>query len=335
MAYLKTLYLLATNVLATALIVVTCFSAATLQAQMPKKHFQLSGNMAPGVAADISRLANPALSTHMQPVQVIVPKLSSIEVGMDEGYVQVNASKVSVGMFVGPVYRFKVTGIAQNFGKDLYPSIEILDKLNPPKGMENDFPVQVVITQDDLLQALNGNMVTKVIYLEDPDGAFPQKHLPDQQPSFDIGGSEDPMSAARSMGRPMAILRMGSRIPMANDKADFNFRSPEPQFLPAPQAMGQNPKWEDPIELPPIRLPNQVPQLVPDQIVPLGSRFNQVPPIVQGGNGPATLYSARANPTFASPSEIGTGQIRPEQPQRFTPVGDSSIISAGQSILKR
>ena len=258
-----------------ALCIVALF-AANLKAQI--KHNQVRGDMPPGVSADMSRMGNPELDYHIQPVQVIAPDGSQIEVGVDEGYVSFNSSRVSLGMFVGPVYRLKVTNINQHWGKSLYPSLELLDKLNPPKDLENDFPIQVVITQDDLEQAFKGNLVTKVIYLEDPHNALPQKHLVDKQPQVDVGRREDPMSVARTLGKPMAILRIGSRIPMANDRADFNFRSPEPQFLPDPQGNAVNPKWQEPLDFPPLRLPNENgsrPSIVPGEMIPgLDSGYN-------------------------------------------------------------
>ena len=149
-------------------------------------------------------------------------------------------------MMIGPVYRFKITNIPRNFGTELYPSIEILNKLNPPKGMENEFPIEVVISEDDLNRAIDGKLVTKVIYLENPETALPHRHRADEQPYFDVGGGEDPLRAAEKLGRPMAILRIGSRVPMSNEIThEFNFNAPEAALLPDPQAVRHEPDWDD------------------------------------------------------------------------------------------
>jgi len=192
--------------------------------------------MAPGVAADIARLSNPKLEGHVQPVRVIVPDGAHLGIRMHNGYVETADSKSSVGLIVGPVYRFKVTNIANRPGSELYPSVEILNRLSPPEGLENEFPIEVVISQSDLEEAIEDRMVTKIIYLENPETALPHRHLPDKQPYFDIGGGEDPLRVAERLGRPMAILRIGSRIPMPSDPGErFGFSAPSPTILPDPE----------------------------------------------------------------------------------------------------
>ena len=204
----------------------------------PKNHEFTRGDSAPGVAADIARVSNPRLQGHVQPVRVIVPDGASVGVRVASGYVETNASKTSVGLIVGPVYRFKVTGIANQPGRELYPSVEVLNRLNPPEGLENEFPIEIVISQSDLEEAIEDRLVTKVIYLENPDTALPHRHLADKQPYLDVGGGEDPLRVARRLGRPMAILRIGSRVPMPSDAGEqFGFNAPEPQLLPSPEAL--------------------------------------------------------------------------------------------------
>ena len=191
--------------------------------------------MVPGAAADHYRLGNPALRGHVQPVRLITPKGTNIEVGTGNSFIQTNASKASVAMQIGPVYRFKLTNVPRYEGQALYPSIELLNRLNPPQGLENEFPVEVVLTQEDVVDAMRGSLVTKVIYLENPETSLPQRHMADQQPSIDIGGARDPLRAAERLGRPMAILRIGSRIPLATDEVNlFNFNAPQAAQLPDP-----------------------------------------------------------------------------------------------------
>ncbi|MDG1872533.1 MAG: hypothetical protein P8J27_01380 [Mariniblastus sp.] len=229
-------------------------------------HYLVRGDMAPGVAADMARMTDQRLNGHVQPVRMVGPIGSRLQVRSQQGYTATHSSRVSVGLKVGPVYRFKVTNIPRHTGKELYPSVEVLNKLSPPKGLENEFPIQVVMTQDDLEEALQGRLVTKVIYLENPEISLPHRHQEDKQPFFDIGGGQDPLRAAEKMGRPMAILRIGSRIPMASDRGqEFEFHAPAPSLLPDPQTMRAQENVDD--------IPNRVPQAntpsVPEKIAPI------------------------------------------------------------------
>ncbi len=212
----------------------TLWVAASLaNAQQPVRHELIRGDMPPGLAADYYRLSNPSIANHVQPVRVIGPAGSQVDVAVQDGFAQTNASRVSLGMMVGPVYRFKVTHIPQHADKELYPSIEILNRLYPPEGLENEFPIEVVISEDDLKQAIGGRLVTKVIYLENPETTLPHRHMADKQPYFDVGGSADPLRSAEKLGRPMAILRIGSRVPLPSDRLEqFNFNAPQANLLP-------------------------------------------------------------------------------------------------------
>ena len=239
--FMATQFLFPTTVFA----VISLCAAVSAEAQRTVRHELIRGDMPPGLAADCSRMGNPALEFHEQAVRIVAPLGSRVEVGSTDGFIRMDSSHASLGLKIGPVYRLKVTNIPRHSGKELYPSVELLNRLYPPKGLENEFPVQIVITEDDLAQALDGRLVTKVIYLEDPETALPHRHEVDKQPYFDVGGGEDALRAAEKMGRPMAILRIGSRIPMATETNDqFNFHAPSPTLLPDPQTIRSEPNWE-------------------------------------------------------------------------------------------
>ncbi|MEM9942827.1 MAG: hypothetical protein AAF939_14785 [Planctomycetota bacterium] len=224
----------------------------------PGRHMGIRGDMPPGVAADMARLGNRQLENYLQPVQIFAPEQTVIDVVSNDGFISTNSSVVSLGMFIGPVYRIKISNIPLRPGKVLYPSIEVINKLNPPMGSENDFPIQVVLTMNDLRQALDGNFVSKVIYLEDPQNAVPQKHVENRQPEIDVNQGVDPLKAARQLGRPMAIVRIGSRIPTATDLANFTFGAPDAQILPAPNPGQFNPQYIEPVEFKPLQLPKKL-----------------------------------------------------------------------------
>lgn len=221
------------------------FATAMATAQHPIRHELIRGDMPPGLAADYSRMRNPSFARHVQPVRVISPLGSRVHIANQDGFRKTNSARVSVGMTIGPVYRFKISNIPQHLGKEVFPSIEILDRLHPPEGLENEFPIEVVISEDDLKQAIAGRLVTKVIYLENPETTLPHRHRANEQPYIDVGGGTDPLRAAEKLGRPMAILRMGSRIPMPSDLIErFNFGAPATAVLPDPQTVRSEPKVE-------------------------------------------------------------------------------------------
>jgi len=219
----------------------------SLSAQgLNKRHYLMDGNMAPGLAAQSFLVADPTLIHHVQPVRVVLPQGTLLEVGSGTGEYTAVIPKATMGMMIGPVYRFRVANLPDYPGKELYPSIEILGRLHPPVGMEHRFPIEIHLDQGDLEVALRGSLVTKVIYLEDPDVSFPQRHREGEQPTIDISIHEDPLRAAESLGRPMAIVRIGSRVPtyQANDQG-FHFNAFAPTMLSheeidAPQRLDGN-----------------------------------------------------------------------------------------------
>jgi hypothetical protein len=211
-----------------------CPAPSFAQSPYDGRHYLATGHMAPGNAADAYRMAHPELNHHVQPVRVLAPDEVLVDTAIQNGFVGSNASQVTVGMMVGPVYRFKISNIPRHPGTELYPSVEVLGKLNPPPGLENNFPIEIQITQDDLEHAIEGRMVTRVIYLENPDMPLPHRHAEGHQPSVEVGGGTDPLRVAERMGRPMAIMRMGSRIPTHTESdAGFGFHAPAPVILPA------------------------------------------------------------------------------------------------------
>ena len=199
------------------------------------RHNQVRSDMAPGLVAERYRKADPDLATVIQPVRIIVPREANVSVLSNGSVLSTVQSKTTVGLAIGPVYQLKVSGLNLHESVELYPSIELLGRLYPPRGMENRFPIEIEITRDDLLQVIDGSMVTKVIYLEHGDMVVPHRHSPDMQPTFDVAANEDPLRASKSLGRPMAILRIGSRVPLNGNPADtIQTIGPAPILLPEP-----------------------------------------------------------------------------------------------------
>ncbi len=117
-----------------------------------------------------------------------------------------------VGLLVGSTYRFRIENIPYNEGRELYPTIRLLGRLNPPPGKETEFPIVVDLTQEDLELALAGKFVTRVVYLESPTSASPVRS-DENRISQDVPQGSDPLAVAETLGRPIAVVRIGSRIP--------------------------------------------------------------------------------------------------------------------------
>jgi hypothetical protein len=163
------------------------------------------------------------LSGYFQPVEIRAPEGVLISTAEAGAFQTPRPSPVPLGMQVGTVYRLRVTHIPNRPGAEVYPTIEIIDRLYPPPGEALRFPIPIVLTQTELNLALEGNFVTRVIYLEDAERAFPHKQPPGEQFWFEAPEGDNPLEVADRLGRPVAILRMGGRVPGA--------AGPSPRFL--------------------------------------------------------------------------------------------------------
>jgi hypothetical protein len=84
-----------------------------------------------------------------------------------------------------------------------------------------------------------------VIYLEDPRSALPVSEDPDRQTWFEAPRGADPLAVADQLGRPMAILRMGARLPDYAAGPDLGFLfgcPPLVRYEPDVKVLPQPPK---------------------------------------------------------------------------------------------
>jgi uncharacterized repeat protein (TIGR01451 family) len=126
---------------------------------------------------------------------------------------------ITVGLKRGVGYRLRVTGIVERPFAELFPVIEVVGHLHRPDGIDpGKYPIRVVFLQDDLDDAVDrGRLVTKIVYLEDPDQAIPLKVPKDEIPVVTLSPAETPLRIASALGRPMAIVRIGGRRPTAEE----------------------------------------------------------------------------------------------------------------------
>jgi hypothetical protein len=149
---------------------------------------------------------------------------------MEGSYSEPLLNVALAGMQIGPVYRLRITDIPNHPGLELFPTIEVLDRLYPPQGLALRYPIPVELTQDELELAVQNMFVTRVIYIEDPSLALPvRQQQGGEQPWMEARPGDDPLVAADSLGRPVAILRIGGRVP--NDATVDGGACPPPLIL--------------------------------------------------------------------------------------------------------
>jgi hypothetical protein len=211
------------------------FSAARAQGPW---HYLHKSDMPPG-AIGLRQLARGGpLPGYFQPVEVTAPQGTLLSVVADGDYSAPQRDKLLVGMLIGQVYRLKVSNVPNHEGLEIFPTVEVIDRLYPPPGQAARFPIPIELTEEEIKMAMDGRFVLRVIYLEEPRTAMPVQQVAGRQPYYEITPGTDAMEAADRLGRPMAILRMGSRVPLPEeDQSRFLYQQPPVQLyenLPPP-----------------------------------------------------------------------------------------------------
>jgi hypothetical protein len=197
--------------------------------QQPGRHTPLDQNEVPGKVAHWNLIAKPSLYGYYQPVQIVLPSHGLVSFYTPEQSQPVlTQAPAQAGMLIGPVYRVKIAGLPEYPGVELYPTIEVVDRLHPPCGREQEFPIPVEITPEEIEAALNDQMVTKVVYLERPQTASQLKDEQGRTLTFDAPPASNLLDAADQLGRPMAILRIGGRVPDPLNPAEAMFTTAAP-----------------------------------------------------------------------------------------------------------
>ena len=235
------------------LAVVVWLTAAQAALAQGPWHYQHKADMPPGAIGQRQLQRGGPLPGYFQPVEVSAPEGSLVSLAIEGGFDQPSGNKALAGMLIGQVYRLKVSNIEFHEGREVFPTIEVIDRLYPPPGQEARFPIPVVLTQEELAFALDGRYVVRVIYIEEPRTAMPVREEPGQQRYYEIAAGQDAMEVADRLGRPVAILRMGSRVPVA-EGADAKFLYLNPPLLKferPPLTVPRNQGLEEPLDAPP------------------------------------------------------------------------------------
>ncbi|MGL4942139.1 MAG: hypothetical protein ACRC46_02985 [Thermoguttaceae bacterium] len=192
-----------------SLLLATCF------AQPPAGMHAVNTSGMPLGEVGQTRLARAGAPSAVpyQPVRFNAPNGVQIALAAEGDFVQPQPVPLVVGMRIGRVYRFKVTGIPLAVGSEVFPTIELIDRVYPPAGRELEFPIEVTLTHDDLTLALDGKFVTKVVYVENPMTALPERVASGYDVPLNLPPGSDPLAMADTLGRPVAIVRIGGRQP--------------------------------------------------------------------------------------------------------------------------
>jgi hypothetical protein len=215
-----------------AIVTLVCFCfAATAAAQEPPVHYLHQGIMPPGAIGSLRLQRGGPVSGYFQPVEIRAPKGTLVSLAEGGAFAQPQATPAVAGMLIGQVYRLRVTNVPLQPGREAFPTLEVIDRLYAPPGQQARFPIVVEMTDEDLVLALDGKFVTRVIYLEDPQASLPVAEQNHQQIWFDVGPKADPLAVADTLGRPVAILRMGARLPDDSGRPDPDFLFGCPPFV--------------------------------------------------------------------------------------------------------
>lgn len=205
---------------ACCLLVVASTSFCTprlLRGQTPDVHYRHRGDMPPGAIGRWQLQRGGPLPGYFQPVEIKVPAGAKISLAESAQSTPGGSTSVLAGLLIGPVYRLRVTQIPFHVGAEVHPTVEMIDRLYPPPRQAPRFPIPIEITQNDLELALDGKFVIRVIYVEDPRNALPITSDRGHPDWFDVEPGDDPLKMADALGRPVAIVRMGGRLPLQHD----------------------------------------------------------------------------------------------------------------------
>lgn len=200
-------------------------SSFVVAQQMPSvngRQFPLNQMTPPGTAAQWATQLGKATPEYFQPVRVSLPTTGTVTFyeGSPERAYDVVAP-AQAGLLVGRMYRLRISGMPEFPGVDFYPSIELIDRLHPPLGKAEEFPVEFELTPEEFEWAASGRLMTKVVYLEQPN-RVPATMLESKERIKTIEPFQNVIAEADLLGRPVAIVRLGGRTPDPNQ--------PEPAF---------------------------------------------------------------------------------------------------------
>lgn len=216
----------------------------------PARHYPLRHDLPPGVSGQWAAMIHRPSPADMTFIRFELPGHANIEVF---GSMPTRAIPIPgwCGVGVGRLYRVRISGLSDFPGVELYPTVEIVDRTTPPLGRESEFAVPIRLTTEEIEQAVAGQLLTKVVYVEQPQIASPFPTVEGLVVET-LTPKHNLLEEADRRGRPIVILRLGARTP------DPNY--PDPHFFGpgGPVLVSQQQPMPEPMEpVPGVRATEQ------------------------------------------------------------------------------
>jgi len=212
-------------------VLVSLLAVATATAEEQSVHWRHAGAMPPGAIGSQRLVGVGSLSFFVQPVEVMAPSGARIAFAEGDAFGPAEPAPRLAGMQIARVYRMRVTDLRGQPGIEVFPTIEVIDRLYAPPQEALRFPIPVELTAEELRLAAEGAFVTRVIFVENPDAATPITQKDEEQSWFEARPGEDPLAVADRLGRPVAILRIGGRLPDRGIEGDAKFFFGSPRVM--------------------------------------------------------------------------------------------------------
>ncbi|MFM7150579.1 MAG: hypothetical protein ACKO23_12110 [Gemmataceae bacterium] len=142
-----------------------------------------------------------------------------------------------VGLRPGYLYRMQLSRLPDRPNFAIFPTLEVRGSLKLKSAFgANQFPITVNLSEEDIQAAAAGTLVSKVIYLENPDRAEPLATSKCETLEYPVPPGRDAYTDARERGRIMLVVHLGGRNPTIDELVRTNV--PGTILLPGEKVVG-------------------------------------------------------------------------------------------------
>jgi len=156
-------------------------------------------------------------------VRAVLPEGATVTASPGSAGAKDHVNGAVFGFRPGYSYRLKFASLPGYPGEVQYGELEVRGSIIPRPGMKYmEYAAPLFITKEDINRVFVSGLVTKVIYLEDPNKAQPFETTPDRPIELPAVGEREAFRDAELNGRIVAVLRLGDRIPDAEELARYS-----------------------------------------------------------------------------------------------------------------
>src|SRR5215469_10389134 len=119
----------------TRAVALVVLSAAILSAavvatgQEPPMHYRHQGLAPPRSIGSVRLQRGGPVQYYFQPVEIRAPQGAKLSIASQGQFGPPLPAPLNVGLLIAPVYRFKLSNIPDHEGQELFPTIEVIDRL--------------------------------------------------------------------------------------------------------------------------------------------------------------------------------------------------------------